>query len=721
MSLIFKNGKMYGGNDVAANPTLTPSTRDLGSISIDGVTYNVGGNTGTAYKETVLWEGSESTSRWVEPIVLQNIDIGAYDQIIVQISNGQHIISVNQIPFGDTSGSNCIAVSGYLDNSGDNWRPIYLNRDIGNIFRVFATTGKGITLTKVVGIKTGVGGGATSADWELLASVTGSEVVDISDYYARTDEFNIVLKVDGYDDQVLTTTFPKTAIPESNGRISLGRNYYDALVRVSPASIQLYQCRGNSSEDVLSTTTMDVYYRKSGAQICFGFIDTTNVIVPQTNINSQTTYTATQDCYLKASLAAANGTNAQVLLDGVEISAFYSNGTNQPCWIVPMRKGQTATLIPTYSAGSSSYAVYGIARGSEVPAYDLVRGNVYGAFMDTNKVIQETITVQGSTPIEYTATEDCFVIYTVTESGSSQSTVYVNNTMIKLDFGKTDVNWLYLKSGDALRITGNSAKNYTVFGLTFGTQNIFAPQIYSLTEREVGTWVDNKPLYQKTLVYNNITKGRVDNLAHNISDIDRIVYNDWVFVNSQSHQSVTGFENTSNSYWAAIFAINNIGISYRIGTDWSVDTLIVNVKYTKSTDVSGSGQYNTLGMPMEHDSTTEHVVGTDENGETIYEITIKAPTMSWSTGSGYAMYQVDTSCITDNVKRVWWVKGMLHDNNDNRDLPIPYFRIVDSESIYHQLMQLPDGSVSLGIFVRSSNAGGYIPSDLSATIRYTKL
>ena len=284
MSLIFKNGKMYGGNDVAANPTLTPSTRDLGSISIDGVTYNVGGNTGTAYKETVLWEGSESTSRWVEPIVLQNIDIGAYDQIIVQIDTGQHIISANQIPFGNVSGNNCIAVSGYLDNSGDNWRPIYLNRDIGNIFRVFATTGKGITLTKVVGIKTGVGGGATSADWELLASVTGSEVVDISNYYARADEFNIVLKVDGYDDQVLTTTFPKSAIPESNGRISLGRNYYDALVDVSPASIQLYQCRGNSSEDVLSTTTMDVYYRKSGAQICFGFIDTTNVIVPFTVI-----------------------------------------------------------------------------------------------------------------------------------------------------------------------------------------------------------------------------------------------------------------------------------------------------------------------------------------------------------------------------------------------------------------------------------------------------
>lgn len=717
MSLIFKNGKMYGGNDVAANPTLTPSTRDLGSISIDGITYNVGGNTGTAYKETVLWEGSESTSRWVEPIVLQNIDIGAYDQIIVQISNGQHIISANQIPFGNVSGNNCIAVSGYLDNSGDNWRPIYLNRDIENIFRVFATTGKGITLTKLVGIKTGVGGGATSADWELLASVTGSEVVDISNYYARADEFNIVLKVGGYDDQVLTTTFPKSAIPESNGRISLGRNYCDALVKVSPASIQLYQCRGNSSEDVLSTTTMDVYYRKSGAQICFGFIDTTNVIVPQTNYTGTMSYTATQDCWVVLDMYATNGVS-DAYIDGVRIGVIYSNANTSSSTTIPLRKGQTLSVT---ADDLGWYIVYGVARGSEVPAYDLVRGNVYGAFLDTNRLIKSATAIPANTDVTYTATEDCAVIFALINAQNQNYVAWIDGISFCSSWGhtgaKSSQQMAYLKKGQTIKFnqtyTGADG-SYEVYGLSYGTQNIFAPQIYSLTEREVGTWIDNKPLYCKTIEisqYNVTLKNDVWANICTISDADYMVK---AVVNTQS----------PNTAYLMRFQIDNgylQGASNVQVTLTQYGQLYVTLYYTKSTDTAGSGQYNTLGMPMEHDSTTEHVVGTDENGETIYEITIKAPTMSWTTGSGYAIYQVDTSCITDSVKRVWWVKGRLHDNNDNRDLPIPYFRIVDSESIYYQLMQLPNGSVSLGIFVRSSNAGGYIPSDFSATIRYTKL
>lgn len=164
----------------------------------------------------------------------------------------------------------------------------------------------------------------------------------------------------------------------------------------------------------------------------------------------------------------------------------------------------------------------------------------------------------------------------------------------------------------------NNGTTYYITDMDAGSINIFTPVIYSQQEREIGVWIDNKPLYQKTLVYNNITKGRVDNLPHNISNIDRIVYNDWVFLSTQNHQSVTGFENTSNNYWAAIFSIGDIGISYRIGTDWAVDTLIVNVKYTKTTDVAGSGSYNTLGVPTVHYLQGESVIGTWVDGKTLY-------------------------------------------------------------------------------------------------------
>ena len=701
MSLIFKNGKMYGGNDVAANPTLTPSTRDLGSISIDGVTYNVGGNTGTAYKETVLWEGNESTSRWVEPIVLQNIDIGAYDQIIVQISNGQHIISANQIPFGNASGNNCIAVSGYLDNSGDNWRPIYLNRDIGNIFRVFATTGKGITLTKVVGSKTGVGGGATSADWKLLASVTGSEVVDISDCYARADEFNIVLKVDGYDDQVLTTTFPKSAIPESNGRISLGRNYCDALVKVSPASIQLYQCRGNSSEDVLSTTTMDVYYRKSGAQICFGFIDTTNVIVPMTAYpgNGSATYTATQDCVVVCDICAAANNSAYIQVDGKTVESIaYTERLTQQTYNVTLKKGQTIVIHSSYAEAAVNYAVYGIARGSEVPAYDLVRGNVYGGFIDINRVIQ-TIQVTTGSDWEYTATEDCWATINPWNSSNSTPTkIYLDGVNIIAVYNARPQYPLYIRKGQVLRIESRTNYTYgTIYGLSYGTQNIFAPQIYSLTEREVGTWIDNKPLYCKTIEisqYNVTLKNDVWANICTISDADYMVK---AVVNTQS----------PNTAYLMRFQIDNgylQGASNVQVTLTQYGQLYVTLYYTKSTDTAGSGQYNTLGMPMVHiEDNVEMVIGT-YNGKPLYQMKTSFTVNTTQQINGFYRGDADLSSIMPvDIDRVLeTTSNMQNPNSASRGFITSWYES-DAQSLFY-----------LCLFSTSGNTG-------HTTIKYTKI
>lgn len=246
-------------------------------------------------------------------------------------------------------------------------------------------------------------------------------------------------------------------------------------------------------------------------------------------------------------------------------------------------------------------------------------GNVYGAFIDTNRIIQETITVQGSTPIEYTATEDCCVIYTVTESGSSQSMVYVNNTMIKLDVGKTDVNWLYLKSGDALQIAGNSAKNYTVFGLTFGTQNIFTPQIYSTEEREVGVWVDNKPLYAKSYDFGALPNNATKTLSSGLTDVN-VVKMDGIAI------SVNGFTTTiphpeiggNGDIQIEFLATKEIRI--KTNSDYSAFTGYVTLLYTKTADIAGSGSYNTLGVPMVHYSMNEQVIGT-YLGETLYQKT----------------------------------------------------------------------------------------------------
>lgn len=101
-----------------------------------------------------------------------------------------------------------------------------------------------------------------------------------------------------------------------------------------------------------------------------------------------------------------------------------------------------------------------------------------------------------------------------------------------------------------------------------GGINYITPECYSTEEREVGCWVDGKPLYQKSVA----TGGSVPSGA---TLIQRIVQTEY-------------------------------------------DTLL----YTKTTDTAGSGTWTPSGIPAVHYSTEEHVIGTWIDGRTLYEKTI---------------------------------------------------------------------------------------------------
>jgi len=46
---------------------------------------------------------------------------------------------------------------------------------------------------------------------------------------------------------------------------------------------------------------------------------------------------------------------------------------------------------------------------------------------------------------------------------------------------------------------------------------------YSTTEKEVGTWIDNSPLYRKTIDFGALPNADSKNVAHNISNLDKVV------------------------------------------------------------------------------------------------------------------------------------------------------------------------------------------------------
>ena len=142
----------------------------------------------------------------------------------------------------------------------------------------------------------------------------------------------------------------------------------------------------------------------------------------------------------------------------------------------------------------------------------------------------------------------------------------------------------------------------------------FSPIIYSEEEREVGVWIDNKPLYQITYDAG--------------SNID-VKYNSWTNI---TINELMGSENIVMGY-----GTNSGGTYTPLQVSWtgSVGSKIIQVQtprnsnnqgvryftflYTKTTDVAGSGSYNTLGVPTVHYSTEEQIIGTWTDGRPIYQ------------------------------------------------------------------------------------------------------
>ena len=146
-----------GGSTVIPNPIGEPAGT-LNTIGIDNIIYDIpgSGSGGDGSSQTitdVLWSGSETTSAWVSPIEIENLNIDKYDVLVVQANNGQHLILINQILEGDSEGNTTIGVGGYPvpNDSTRNWA-IYINRT-GTTLRIFTSTGQAINVTKILGVK----------------------------------------------------------------------------------------------------------------------------------------------------------------------------------------------------------------------------------------------------------------------------------------------------------------------------------------------------------------------------------------------------------------------------------------------------------------------------------------------------------------------------------------------------------------------------------------
>ena len=181
--------------------------------------------------------------------------------------------------------------------------------------------------------------------------------------------------------------------------------------------------------------------------------------------------------------------------------------------------------------------------------------------------------------------------------------------------------------------------------------NYFNPIIYSTEERVVGVWIDNKPLYQKTCVYGSVS-GTAASLSLDIANVEYIsLCTEGSSVNGNCPISyVTGSNYNNNIGGFFDVSANDAAFAIRIGSAMAgyVDSVVLTVVYTKTTDVAGSGKYNTLGVPNVHYTTDEQVIGTWIDGKPVYQKTFSA-TLSGDSAS------IDISNL--NMERVIALEG----------------------------------------------------------------
>ena len=286
----------------------------------------------------------------------------------------------------------------------------------------------------------------------------------------------------------------------------------------------------------------------------------------------------------------------------------------------------------------------------------------------------------------------------------------------EIEYTDSGLDYVELRQEEYDALSEAEQNDGTVYFITDATDNeesYVAPIIYSKNEREVGVHIDGKPLYEKTLLYEHITRGRVNNLAHNINNIESVVNVKWAFPSASNPGSVIiGHETTDYNYWAQVFEVTNTGIYYRFGNSWGDCNLLITIQYTKTTDTPGSGKWTTSGVPAVHYSTDEHVVGTWIDGSTVYEKTYEVTGIN----ADYN-YVIDANFTQSAIKLLPGCSAVLRTTGTyNTDFSLD---VLDDNSTGIRLFTNVNG-LNFNVTKYNSHSSHYGTCSAVVTIRYTK-
>ena len=281
-----------------------------------------------------------------------------------------------------------------------------------------------------------------------------------------------------------------------------------------------------------------------------------------------------------------------------------------------------------------------------------------GVFIDVNNVIAQGA-YTGS--FSYTATQDCYFYGEIANDRDNAGTITVDGVAVYTIYDSTVSQSgiaIPLKKGQVIALTttfSQAATSYKVYGIQEGSPVTFlseyASACYDTTEREVGCWIDGKPLYQKTVHLSSVASGTA--YSHGIANVENIsVVNILAKRNTGWFSSGHIFEDSPSNVTESFSVIPNATYLYAYLYGCTISDAYITVQYTKTTDVAGSGKLTPTAMPTVHYDTNEQVIGTFL-GKTLYQRT-------WDISSGILVSYngwTDTSIDSTNMENIVSVKA----------------------------------------------------------------
>lgn len=262
-----------------------------------------------------------------------------------------------------------------------------------------------------------------------------------------------------------------------------------------------------------------------------------------------------------------------------------------------------------------------------------------------------------------------------------------------------------------------NGKSYTGTG-----DLLIQPVIYSDDERCIGVWRDGKPLYQKTISFDDTmfqTDGYGKKITVTIPDVEAIKTSQ-VFIENNTLPLAYVQGSIYATYWAIVDDTDMVDIVFRYSSEIgsNLHGFFINstaiLQYTKTTDTAGTAAWVPTGATPIHYSLNEQVIGTWIDGKPLYQKTYSFENPQ----TGGVTYDLNIQNLGHIVNQfgIWERTGDGHLRTYN-------INAVNESSFETQYIVLVRATVDTGrfyVYIPSSGEYSSAVSKVIVTIQYTK-